>query len=654
MRPNKTLVSIIIALSAIFCWIPNQTATSQTDEMYHPVQLSLGTVASASWQPHGETIAISGSQGVRLYTSEFQFVKQLTTETTELVVWNPTGTKLASLSRDKLSLWDIDSGNAEFISRGISCPVTFSPDGNYLALGADNGEVRVVNVVDGSFVTLYEGQRVQPDEVDPEWTRPEVIMWNADGSEIISAGGKPKQLHAWNAQTGEFINEIILPGYLHHLSCAAWIPQSPDRQKVFNINISDNNAASIWEIQSGSILASTQEGLTLADFLKVAWSPDGTRLASFDSMSLILQIWNTVDLSILHTFQLIPRSSPDPTIPSGGRELDSNLDWSSDSTRVLIGSIGGAAIYDAQTGQQLKQLQGYTGWANAVAWSPDSKYLASAHGSVYGYGDDRIRIWDIDNSANIASCVGHIGSVNDVSWSPDGTRVATAAGNGNRADGTTRIWDAANCQQLEATWLNTLITNQVSWKPNQDELFVTAVDVVIFNSNLSQVAEIDLYSSAAAWSPDGQKLAVGLVNTDNDQGLPVGGSLLIYETTNFSLLSTITRYSNPITQIEWSPDGSTIATRGRSENFITITELASGNHTTLTGHNAPVTAISWNAQNNLLASAASDNTIRIWDMATGTEIAIFENQAGITDLAWSPDGTMLASCSETGDVTIWK
>ncbi len=648
MRPNKTLVSIIIALSAIFCGIPNQTATSQTDAIYHPVQLSLGTVNSARWQPHGETIAIGGSQGVRLYTSEFQFLKQLTSEATELVVWNPTGTKVASLSRNKLTLWDIDSGNAEFVSRGVSCPVTFSPDGNYLALGADNGEIRVVNVVDGGFVTLYEGQRVQPDKVDPEWTRPEVIMWNADGSEIISAGGsRPQQIHAWNAQTGEFVNEIILPGYLHDLSCAAWIPQSPDRQKVFNINISDNTAASIWEIQSGSILASTQEGLSLPELLKVAWSPDGTKLASLDSMGQIVQIWNVADLRILQTFLLVP-SSFDPTISSGSMELETSLDWNPDSTKVLISTIGGAAIFDAQTGQQLGQLQGYTGWANAVAWSPDGNYLATAHGDQYGYGDDRIRIWNIETESNIATCIGHSGSVNDVAWNRNGTNLATVAGDGTYFDGTLRFWDSTTCQPLGSFWPGSFRTRQVSWKPSGDELFVRAVTVTIYRSDLSQVVEIDLYSSAAEWSPDGQKLAVGLVSDSFE------ASLLIYETTNFTLLSTITGYPNRITQIEWSPDGSTIATRSRLETGITITDLSSGNRTTLTGHDAPVTAISWNTENNLLASAASDNTIRIWDMATRTEIAVFENQEAITDLAWSPDGTMLASCSETGDVTIWK
>lgn len=653
MRPNKTLVSIIIALSAIFCWIPNQTATSQTDEMYHPVQLSLGTVTSASWQPHGETIAIGGSQGIRLYTSKFQFIKQLTSETTELVVWNPTGTKLASLSHDKLTLWDIDSGNAEFVSRGVSCPVTFSPDGNYLALGADNGEIRVVNVVDGSFVTLYEGQRVQPDEVDPEWTRPEVIMWNADGSEIISAGGKPKQLHAWDAQTGEFLTEIILPGYLHDLSCSAWIPQSPDRQKVFNINISDNVSASIWEIQSGSILASTEQTPPLAYFLKVTWNPDGTKLAALDLRAQTLTIWDAEDLSVLNTFALLP-PSPDPTFASGGSELNASLDWSADGTKVLIGTIGGATIFDAQIGTQINRLQGYTGWANAIAWSPNGNYLATAQGSLDGYGDNSIRIWDTESSSSIATCLGHSGSVNDIAWSLDGSNLATVAGNGNSSDGTVRTWDFATCQELDGAWLGSLAADQVSWKPDGSELFATSTVVVIYTSNFSQLAEIGVYSSAAEWSPDGQKLAVGLVNTDNDKGLPNSGSLLIYETTNFSLLSTITGYSNPITQIEWSPDGSTIVTRGRSENFITITDLSSGNRITLTGHDAPVTAISWNATNNLLASAASDNTIRIWDMATGTEIAVFENQVGITDLAWSPDGTMLASCSETGDVIIWK
>lgn len=369
MRPNKTFVSIIIALSAVFCWIPNQAATSQTDEMYHPVQLSLGTVTSASWQPHGESIAIGGSQGVRLYTSEFQFLKQLTSEATELVVWNPAGTKLASLSRDKVTLWDIDSGNAEFVSRGVSCPITFSPDGNSLALGTDNGAIRIVNALDGSFVVLYQGQQVQSSDFDANWTRPEAIMWSNSESELIAFGGNPpsgKSIDRWNFQTGVLLQQINLEGFLHDVSCAKRIAWNPNGRQVFNLT--NNGAAAIWDIQTGDVIATSHHAVGLPDTFGIAWSPDGTKLVSYETVGDDLVLWDTSNLNVLNTFHLA-QPSPDPDFHSSSKELIFSLSWSPDSSRFLISSIGGATIIDVETGQMVQRLQGYTGEATGLSHS---------------------------------------------------------------------------------------------------------------------------------------------------------------------------------------------------------------------------------------------------------------------------------------------
>ncbi len=645
MRPNKTLVSIIIALSAIFCWIPNQTATSQTDEMYHPVQLSLGRIYGVDWQPNGNAIAIAGSQGVRLYTDEFEFLKQLSSTETQLVSWSPDGTEIASVSQGQLTLWDVASGNSIFTLNGVGCPMSFSPDGNLLAVGIENGEIKIVNSLTGAVITTYLGQSVPNNENSTFWTQPETIGWSADGSSVISVGGKPQEIHVWDSQAGQFAEEVALEGFQHDQSCAKGMAWSPDRQKVFNLlSNPDTGSAAIWNIESGAVIAVTQELLTLPEFLRTAWSPDGTKIALIDS-DLNLTLWDATTLNVISTRELSPHSIYAPYITTGSRETEFNIDWSFDNTRILVSSIGGASILNAETGAEIESLQGYTGWTNAIAWSPDSQYIATAHGSKEGYGDDRIRIWDANSNENIITCKGHIGSVNDIAWNSNGSQLASVAGNGNRADGTLRIWNVTTCQMLDALWSGTLSVNAVDWKPDGSQVLLKGAGIVILSPNLAELETIPVYATTAQWSLNGEKLAVATIKDV---------ALRIYDAQDFTLASTLTGYSHPIMNIAWNSDGNKVATISYNDNDISITDFSSGNRTTLTGHNAPVTAISWNAQNNLLASAASDNTIRIWDMATGTEIAVFENQVGITDLAWSPDGTMLASCSETGDVIIWR
>lgn len=282
------------------------------------------------------------------------------------------------------------------------------------------------------------------------------------------------------------------------------------------------------------------------------------------------------------------------------------------------------------------------GEANTLDWSPDGKYLATGHGRAYGFSDNRIRIWDTENEVIVQTCLVHTGRINDVSWSPSGTQIASAAGDFNNADGTLRIWNPATCEQLGAIWSGTIIADRVDWKTDGTQISLGRD--TIYNADLKVLQEIPTYG-ISQWSPDGHLLAITQGNSAN---------LVIYQANDFTESTTVTNYSDEIYKLEWSPDGTQIATISRSKNIIAITDIFTQEHILLEGHHAPVQAISWNTQNNLLASAASDNTIRIWDMATGAEIAVFENQVGITDLAWSPDGTMLASCSETGDIIIWK
>jgi WD40 repeat protein len=83
-------------------------------------------------------------------------------------------------------------------------------------------------------------------------------------------------------------------------------------------------------------------------------------------------------------------------------------------------------IWDLAAGAALAALEGHTGWAQAVAWSPDGTRLASA-------GEDGVvRVWDPAAGAALAALGGHIGWARAVAWSPDGTRLASAGDDGVR------------------------------------------------------------------------------------------------------------------------------------------------------------------------------------------------------------------------------
>src|SRR6266851_3544433 len=94
--------------------------------------------------------------------------------------------------------------------------------------------------------------------------------------------------------------------------------------------------------------------------------------------------------------------------------------------------ISGQIAQGHTLGATIFSCQGHATRVTAVAWSPDSKRLASV-----SY-DKTVRIWDIMTGGNVFTYRGHSDRVLSVAWSPDGKRIATAS-----TDRTVHVWDAA-------------------------------------------------------------------------------------------------------------------------------------------------------------------------------------------------------------------
>ena len=79
-------------------------------------------------------------------------------------------------------------------------------------------------------------------------------------------------------------------------------------------------------------------------------------------------------------------------------------------------------LWDAETGREIRNFEKHTAGVHGVAFSPDSRWLAS------GWGDGIVRIWDTKDPASEArELPGHAGKVERVVFLPDG-RLASAGG----------------------------------------------------------------------------------------------------------------------------------------------------------------------------------------------------------------------------------
>ncbi|MCQ3972806.1 MAG: hypothetical protein DPW09_05080 [Anaerolineae bacterium] len=568
--------------------------------------------------------------------------------------------------------------------------LAFSPDGQHLVSGLENGEIRLWRLSDGQpWLSLLDHSgfvyafALSPDgcwlassgndQIIRLWdtttwhcrywlrghsSRCREVAFSPDGR-LLASAGEDQTIRLWDISTGQ--SQGVLSGHTDQVWSVAFHPHSG-----LLVSSSLDQTVRLWDVNAGEAVAHWPVETTWLRCL--AFSPDGRWLAG-GAHDNSLYLWSWPDLSppkILagHTGYIRRLIfSPDGRWLVSAGEDKVICFWEVNSGRrrhILTGHAGrvyGLAfspdgrqlassgddktihLWDGQTQQSLKTWQGYANRALGVAFSPDGQTLGSS------YGDGRVQLWQAQPGRPLKTLAGHSDRVWGLAFSPAGRLLASGS-----YDKTIKIWDLTTYQCLHTLYGHTDWVRQLTFSPTGDVLISVSDDATIrFWRVESGECERVLHGHTswiwtAALSPDGRLLATG----SGDQ------TVRLWQVESGECVHIFSEHSGQVWAVAFSPDGRCLASAGQDAT-IRLWDLPSRTCSrTLAEGVGRVWGLCFSGDGQALVSVGEDYTGHVWDIATGR---CRQNLAGHTDLvlavALHPGGSMLATASLDITTRLW-
>ncbi len=276
---------------------------------------------------------------------------------------------------------------------------------------------------------------------------------------------------------------------------------------------------------------------------------------------------------------------------------------------------------------------------NAVAFSPDGRYLATAS------AEGTVALWQVSTGTMLKTLVGHKAAVLSVAFSPDGRYLATGSD-----DRTAALWDARTGRRLKTIEGHGGDVYSVAFSPDGRSLATGSDSNTAALWDLSTGMRHRTFRGhtrdvkAVAFSPDGRLLATG--SDDN--------TATLWNVSTGVKLRTLRGHRRAVRAVAFSPGGRYVATGSYDETFALWDASTGGKLKTFGGHRDEVNSVAFSPDARYLATASNDDSAALWDLSAGVRLVTFEgHRSDVSSVAFSPGGRCIATGSEDKTARIW-
>ncbi|MCG8574842.1 MAG: caspase family protein [Flavobacteriales bacterium] len=355
--------------------------------------------------------------------------------------------------REKLHLESDEWGYFDF---------SFSPDGNYIAIPAENNAISVWNARSGRLHKKLKGYQ-NHDKTDglqfsySNWTHAGILKYlslkkrlalSPDNQSVVVGNVDSVALQI------NLANGKIIQRFEGHSQAVIAFDFSPDG-KVLATAGGDRKII-LWDVESGKEIKRLYGHRELV--FDLAFSSDGKQLlsAGWDAYMILWNLENEteqyVNLNNVSAYEV--GFSPDDLYLVSG-DLDKNVrfyeadakesfrnlightsivsdfDFNSDGTLMATASWDGKLkVWDVLSGMLVGKMAEHKGQVYSLCFDPLNRFIAS------GGGDNEIHLWDYKDRKLLGTLSGHSTAVTALQITEDGKRLISAS-----ADGMIKVWD---------------------------------------------------------------------------------------------------------------------------------------------------------------------------------------------------------------------